>query len=92
MNAEGRKSWRFVAVAAILLLAATGFCLFEGGGHHRDSQTPDVCAGMIAIATAMMVLAVTALLLGSSVPMAPMVMVSLRSSVLDPPPKFASPS
>ena len=90
MTAGWRKSTKFAALAAILLIAATGFCLFDGVGHHHGTPSPDLCAGMLA--TTVMMLVVTALLLEWSVATAPTLMLSRRSSVLEPPPKFASPA
>jgi hypothetical protein len=77
-----------MVLAALLLVLAAGFCVFDGGGHHHGSPSRDLCAGMLA--TTIMVLVVTSLLLEWSVAIAPCTMVSRRTSVLEPPPKLAS--
>ena len=38
---------RSLIMGAALLVLATGLCLFDGGGHHDDGTSQDLCLGMI---------------------------------------------
>lgn len=85
-----RRSAHAAAIAAVLLVLATGLCLFDGDGDDHDgSLRPDLCTGMMAMAPG------TALVIGPLVLglltfwLAPFA-VSRPLHVLDPPPRFTS--
>ena len=79
--------WAGCAIAgAALLVLATGLCLFDGGGHHDDGTSQDLCLGMI-VATLMVAL-LAGPLVGGWVRTEPLQLVYARTPHLpDPPPK-----
>lgn len=52
-----RSAGGVVVGAAILLMLATGFCLFDDDGTAGQGRVLDVCLGVVALALAVMSLA-----------------------------------
>lgn len=90
-----REAWtrglwgRGVLITALLLIAAAGFCMFEGAhdGDHHHAASVDLCSAMVAASFAPIVL-IALLAAGAAVilsaPRAP----SVTRGVPVPPPKF----
>jgi hypothetical protein len=50
------RSWdrRALALMLVVLVAAIGFCVFDGDGHHENDHAGfDLCFGMLAVSMAL---------------------------------------
>jgi hypothetical protein len=85
MSVDRRPLVVVLALAAVLVTGATGFCVFDTDGHDHDGVGLDLCIAMLA-ATAGTVLAVALGVVGTTTERLGWAATPAAVSVLDPPP------